>query len=132
MTQKKIPIIKPTLLAIASLYTLIVSLLMVITSSTFLWPFILFVIVSLSSGHALYRIYKGSVSNTLLWIIVIQALLASLLLYPTMLTPVIDLIGLSCNGAEQCSEDLFFPYNTRLTILVPMLVLVVLSHYKSA
>lgn len=130
-TKNDVAAVKLTLLTIASLYVLAISLLMVITSGIFIWPFILFLIISLSSGYALYKVYKGRISNTLVWTIVGQAFLASLLLYPTVLATVADLIGLTCGGAEQCSEDPLFSHSARLAILVPMLILATFSYYRN-
>lgn len=119
------------LVAIASVYTLIISISMIFINYVFLWPFALFSIISIASAYTIYRIYKKDVSRLLVWTTIVQAFLATLLMVPGVLAVVADSIGLTCSGNSICSEDPLFSYNLRLILLVLMVAIALFSQHKT-
>ena len=134
--QKKVTFDKVFFAAIG-LYVLFVSLLMV-SRTIDMWLFIFFVLVSLFSVYALYKIiYKNNTGKLLRFSLATEALLATFLLYPAPLAMVADFIGYEClnllGEAEKCVDSTtFLSFDPSLFVLmIPMVALAVFSYQKT-
>lgn len=120
------------------LYVLAVSLLMV-SKALYLWLYIFFSLVSLFAVYAVYRIvYKGDSRGRLLQVaLVVEALLATFLLYPTPLALVADSIGIRCSNwsgvTERCVDSItFLSFDRSIFVLMtPMVLLAIFTYYKT-
>lgn len=123
--------------SVVGLYVLFVSLLMV-RVAVGLWLFIFFVIVSLFSVYALYKIVYKDDTRKLLWVtLLLEAVLATFLLYPTPLALVADFVGVECSNwsgvPEKCADSIsFLSFDPSIFILmIPMVVLAIFSYQKT-
>lgn len=122
-------------LILISLYVLVVSLIMTDRASLF-WPLSFFAILSLFSIYAVYKIHKSELNRPLRAIILIEAILATLVLWPKPLGYAADYIGIKCEslmgGVVKCSQSPIFSFvEVGVVLVIPMLLLALVFYART-
>ena len=128
--SKKTKTLSQLVVSLLYLYVFAATLAVIATSGVFIWPFIFFALISAHALLMALRSYGKDADKFLVWTSSVQAFLATIALFPSIVVLLADRIGPLCSD-RLCSEDAFIILSVRTVVFVPMMLIAILSCHKN-